>query len=60
MIMNVNDGCHRFRFRHSMMTWGEKFSAAEIDDAFGEFKIDGGMIDGEHLKSIMVAKKDGE
>jgi len=45
-------------FRHSMMTWGEKFSAAEIDDAFGEFKIDGGMIDGEHLKSIMVAKKD--
>merc|ERR1712147_366076 len=45
-------------FRHSMMTWGEKFSAAEIDDAFGEFKIDGGMIDGEHLKSIMVAKKE--
>ena len=42
------------------MTWGEKFSASEIDDAFGEFKIDGGMIDGAHLKSIMVAKKEGE
>merc|ERR1712064_110434 len=47
-------------FRHSLMTWGEKFSANEIDDAFAEFKIDGGMIDGGHLKSIMVAKKEGE
>jgi len=47
-------------FRHSLMTWGEKFSAAEIDDAFNEFKIDGGMIDSEHLKGLMVAKKDGE
>merc|ERR1712186_323117 len=47
-------------FRHSLMTWGEKFSGPEIDDAFGEFKIDGGMIDGAHLKSIMVAKKEGE
>merc|ERR1712018_803102 len=28
-------------FRHSLMTWGEKFSGSEIDDAFGEFKIDG-------------------
>ena len=56
--VTTNNGYHRYRFRHSMMTWGEKFSAAEIDDAFGEFKIDGGMIDGEHLKSIMVAKKD--
>merc|ERR1712214_232426 len=32
----------------------------QIDDAFREFKIDGGMIDAEHLKSIMVAKKDDE
>merc|ERR1711862_999498 len=47
-------------FRHSLMTWGEKFSATEIDDAFREFKIDGGMIDAEHLKSIMVANKDDE
>merc|ERR1711970_1221760 len=46
-------------FRHSLMTCGEKFSSNEIDDAFREFKIDGGMIDAEHLKSIMVAKKDG-
>ena len=42
------------------MTWGEKFTAAEIDDAFAEFNIQGGMIDGAHLKSLMVAKKDGE
>merc|ERR1712105_116468 len=30
-------------FRHSLMTFGDKFSASECDDAFGEFKIDGGM-----------------
>jgi len=47
-------------FRHSMMTWGEKFSASEIDDAFAEFSIEGGMIDAAHLKGLMVAKKEGE
>ena len=57
LVLKMSDGCCS-RFRHSLMTWGEKFSGAEIDDAFGEFKIDGGMIDGAHLKSIMVAKKD--
>ena len=43
-------------FRHSLMTFGNKFSASEVDDAFAEFKIDGGMIDGAHLKSLMVSK----
>jgi len=43
-------------FRHSLMTFGNKFSASEVDDAFGEFKIDGGMIDAAHLKGLMVAK----
>merc|ERR1712142_195013 len=47
-------------FRHSLMTWGEKFTGNEIDDAFGEFQIEGGMIDSEHLKGLMVAKKEGE
>jgi len=47
-------------FRHSLMTWGEKFSASEIDDAFGEFSIDGGMIDSTHLKGLMVAEKKEE
>ena len=32
----------------------------EVDDAFAEFKIEDGMIDAVHLKSLMVAKKDGE
>jgi Ca2+-binding EF-hand superfamily protein len=43
-------------FRHSLMTFGNKFTAAEVDDAFAEFKIDGGMIDAAHLKSLMVSK----
>merc|ERR1712168_577311 len=38
------------------MTFGNKFSASEVDDAFAEFKIDGGMIDAAHLKGLMVSK----
>merc|ERR1712168_1201613 len=33
--------------------FGNKFSASEVDDAFAEFKIDGGMIDAAHLKGLM-------
>ena len=43
-------------FRHSLMTFGDKFSAGEVDDAFGEFQIDGGMIDAAHLKGLMCSK----
>merc|ERR1711976_151029 len=43
-------------FGHSLMTFGNKFSASEVDDAFAEFKIDGGMIDAAHLKGLMVSK----
>merc|ERR1712210_433056 len=44
-------------FRHSLMTFGVKFSASEVDDAFAEMKIDEGMIDAAHLKGLMVSKK---
>ena len=43
-------------FRHSLMTFGNKFSASEVDDAFAEFKIEEGMIDAANLKGLMVAK----
>ena len=42
------------------MTWGDKFSAQEVDDAFAEFQVEGGMIDAAHLKGLMVAKKEEE
>lgn len=42
------------------MTWGDKFSSAEVDDAFTEFQIDNGQIDANHLKGLMVAKKEEE
>merc|ERR1712223_588254 len=29
---------------------------SEVDDAFAEFKIDDGMIDGAHLKGLVVSK----
>merc|ERR1712200_54244 len=42
-------------FRHSLMTFGNKFSASEVDDAFAEFKIDGGMIDASALRGLMAS-----
>jgi Ca2+-binding EF-hand superfamily protein len=47
-------------FKHSLCTWGDKFTATEVDEAFSEFQIDGGMIDAAHLKGLMVSKKEGE
>ena len=56
----VNGKIDAEMFKHSLMTWGDKFSAAEVDNAFGEFRIEDGQIDGKHLKGLMVAKKDDE
>ena len=46
------------RFRHSLMTWGDKFTAQEVDDAFAEFTIEGGMIDATHLKGCLLYTSD--
>merc|ERR1711962_695496 len=45
-------------FKHSLMTWGDKFSGQECDEAFAEFMITDGQIDAAHLKGLMVAKKE--
>merc|ERR1739847_229775 len=45
-------------FKHSLCTWGDKFTSSEVDEAFSEFQIDGGMIDAAHLKGLMVSKKE--
>ena len=43
-------------FRHALMTWGDKFSQAEIDDIFGEFEIDDdGFLDGKQVCGLFVA-----
>ena len=54
----INKKC--FRFKHSLMTWGDKFSGQECDEAFSEFLIEDGQIDAAHLKGLMVAKKEEE
>jgi len=48
--------------RHSLMTWGEKFSAKEVDDAFDQFDIDdAGKIDlAGALELLVGGKKDEE
>lgn len=44
--------------RHSLTTFGDKFSQEEVDNAYAEFQIEDGQIDAAHLKSLMVAKKE--
>merc|ERR1711997_444824 len=56
----VNGKIDADMFKHSLMTFGDKFSASEVDNAFGEFVIEDGMIDAVHLKGLMVSKKEEE
>ena len=42
------------------MTFGDKFTSSEVDNAFTEFVIEDGMIDAVHLKGLMVSKKEEE
>merc|ERR1711936_470367 len=44
-------------FKHSLMTFGDKFSASEVDNAFGEFLIEDGMIDAVHLKVLWSRRR---
>ena len=44
------------KFRWALTQWGDKFSAAEVDDIFGEFEIDDdGFLDGKLLCGLFVA-----
>merc|ERR1711974_33904 len=56
----VNGKIDADMFKHSLMTFGDKFTASEVDNAFGEFLIEDGMIDAVHLKGLMVSKKEEE
>merc|ERR1712079_574069 len=45
-------------FKHALMTWGDKFSASEVDDIFGEFEIDeDNMIKSKDVIGLFVAQK---
>merc|ERR1712210_282830 len=54
----VNGKIDADMFKHSLMTSGDKFTSAEVDNAFGEFSIEDGMIDAVQLKGLMVSKKE--
>merc|ERR1712213_21704 len=47
-------------FRHSLITFGDKFTNQEVDNAYSEFLIEDGFIDATHLKGLMVSKKEEE
>ncbi|KAA0196640.1 hypothetical protein HAZT_HAZT004296 [Hyalella azteca] len=43
-------------FRHALMTWGDKYTSAEVDDAFQHLPIDDdNQIDVEELIGMLVA-----
>lgn len=49
------------RLRQALMTWGEKFTANEVDDAYDQMVIDNhGMIDTAALISMLTGKDDEE
>jgi Ca2+-binding EF-hand superfamily protein len=54
----VNGKIDAEMFKHSLMTFGDKFTSSEVDNAYNEFQIADGQIDSVHLKSLMVAKKE--
>merc|ERR1712141_992084 len=45
-------------FSHSLITFGDKFTNSEVDNAYSEFLIEDGFIDATHLKGLMVSKKE--
>lgn len=49
------------KFRHALMTWGDKFSAKEVDDAFDAMDIDdAGKIDTQALITMLTGAGEEE
>jgi len=47
------------KLRHALMTWGEKFSASEVDEIFGQLSVGGdGKIDTGKLIGMLTAKEE--
>ena len=43
-------------FRHALMTWGDKFSAKEVDEAYANLPIDDdNMMDADELIGLLIA-----
>ncbi|KPJ02965.1 Myosin regulatory light chain 2 [Papilio xuthus] len=49
------------RLRHALMTWGDKFSADEVDEAYDQMEIDDkGFIDTQKLITMLTASAEDE
>lgn len=49
------------RLRHALMTWGDKFSADEVDEAYDQMEIDDkGFIDTNKLTTMLTASAEEE
>ncbi|PNF21503.1 Myosin regulatory light chain 2 [Cryptotermes secundus] len=49
------------RLRHALMTWGDKFSGGEVDDAYDNFEIDDkGFINTAKLIQLLTASPEEE
>lgn len=51
--------CPFCRFRHALMTWGEKYTAQEVDDAFDQFEMDDrGFIETNSVITLLTGKSE--
>lgn len=49
------------RLRHALMTWGDKFTGGEVDDAYDNFDIDDkGFINTAKLIQLLTASPEEE
>lgn len=50
-----------YSFRHALMTWGDKFTSKEVDDAFDVMDIDdNGRIDTQALITLLTGSQEEE
>ncbi|KAK7078465.1 Myosin regulatory light chain [Halocaridina rubra] len=48
-------------FRHALMTWGDKYTSQEVDDAFDQFEVDDrGFIETASAIELLTGKADAE
>lgn len=58
---NGNGQIDSERLRHALMTWGDKFTMKEVDDAYDQFEIDDkGMLSTQEIIELLTASAQEE
>lgn len=53
--------CTAYSLKHALMTWGDKFSEREVEDAFENFSVDEkGNIETQELINMIIGGSEEE